>query len=48
MPTSVEVFELHAAGRTRVIREQRSLEDINEAIADVESAHVLARVVLTP
>ena len=43
-----EVFELHAAGRTRVIREQRSLEDINEAIADVESAHVLARVVLTP
>jgi propanol-preferring alcohol dehydrogenase len=38
------VFELHAAGRTRVIRETRSLEDINQAIADVEAG----RVVFTP
>ena len=43
-----DVFKLHAAGRTRIIREQRSLDDVNEAIADVESGNVLARVVLTP
>jgi propanol-preferring alcohol dehydrogenase len=43
-----EVFELHAAGRTRVIREERPLEEINDAIADVEAGHVLARIVLTP
>jgi propanol-preferring alcohol dehydrogenase len=43
-----EVFELHAAGRTRVIREQRSLEDVNEAIAEVEAGEVPARVVFTP
>ena len=40
-----EVFELHAAGKTRVIRETRSLGDINQAIADVESGHVPARIV---
>ena len=43
-----EVFALHAAGRTRVIREERPLGDVNQAIADVESGHVLARVVLIP
>jgi len=43
-----EVFELHAAGRTRVIREERSLDDVNQAIADVESGHVPARIVFTP
>ena len=32
-----EVFELHAAGKTRVIRETRSFADVNEAIADVEA-----------
>jgi D-arabinose 1-dehydrogenase-like Zn-dependent alcohol dehydrogenase len=42
-----EVFELHAAGRTRVIRETRSLEDINQAIADVEAGRVVARIVFT-
>ena len=42
-----EVFALHAAGRTRVIRETRSLEDVNEAIADVEAGHVAARVVFS-
>jgi propanol-preferring alcohol dehydrogenase len=40
-----EVFELHAAGKTKVIRETRSLDDVNEAIADVEAGRVAARVV---
>lgn len=40
-----EVFELHAAGKTRVIREVRSLETVNESIADVEAGRVAARVV---
>jgi propanol-preferring alcohol dehydrogenase len=40
-----EVFELHAAGKTRVIREVRQLEDVNQAIADVEAGHVAARIV---
>jgi propanol-preferring alcohol dehydrogenase len=43
-----EVFELHAAGKTRVIRETRSLGDVNEAIADVEAGRVPARIVFTP
>jgi propanol-preferring alcohol dehydrogenase len=43
-----EVFALHAAGRTTVIRETRSLEQVNEAIADVEAGRVAARVVLEP
>jgi propanol-preferring alcohol dehydrogenase len=43
-----EVFELHAAGFTRVIREERPLDDVNEAIAEVESGHVPARIVFTP
>jgi len=40
-----EVFELHAAGKTSVIREVRSLERINESIADVEAGRVAARIV---
>ena len=40
-----EVFELHGAGRTTVIRETRSLDDVNEAIADVEAGRVAARIV---
>jgi propanol-preferring alcohol dehydrogenase len=43
-----EVFELHAAGKTTVIRETRPLADVNEAIADVEAGRVAARVVLEP
>jgi len=43
-----EVFELHAAGKTRVIRETRSFSDVNEAIADVEAGRVPARIVFTP
>ena len=40
-----EVFELHAAGKTRVIREVRSLDQVNESIADVEAGRVAARIV---
>ncbi|HEU5490664.1 MAG TPA: zinc-dependent alcohol dehydrogenase [Gaiellaceae bacterium] len=43
-----EVFELHAAGKTRVIRETRSLGEVNEAMADVEAGRVPARIVFTP
>ena len=34
------VCALHAAGKTRVIRETRSFADVNEAIADVEAGEV--------
>jgi propanol-preferring alcohol dehydrogenase len=40
-----EVFELHAAGRTRVIYETRPLECVNEAMADVLAGTVKARLV---
>ena len=40
-----EVFALHAAGKTRVIAETRSLEDVNEAITEVLSGKVPARLV---
>lgn len=40
-----EVFELHAAGRTRVIAETRSLDQVNEAIDEVLSGRALARLV---
>ena len=40
-----EVFELHEAGKTRVIRETRSLDQVNESIADVEAGRVAARIV---
>jgi propanol-preferring alcohol dehydrogenase len=43
-----EVFELHAAGMTRVIFEERPLEQVNEAIEEVERGDVKARVVLRP
>ena len=43
-----EVFELHHAGKTRVIRETRPLAQVNEAIADVEAGRVAARIVLDP
>jgi propanol-preferring alcohol dehydrogenase len=43
-----EVFELHAAGKTTVTREVRPLDDVNEAIADVEAGRVAARVVFRP
>ena len=43
-----EVFELHAAGLTRVICERRPLDEVNQAMADVEAGRVAARVVLEP
>jgi propanol-preferring alcohol dehydrogenase len=43
-----EVFELHAAGNTRVIREERPLEDIERAMEDVLAGDVPARIVFGP
>jgi propanol-preferring alcohol dehydrogenase len=43
-----EVFELHSAGKTRVIFEERPLSEVNEAIADVDAARIPARIVLRP
>lgn len=43
-----EVFELHAAGKTTVIRETRPLETVNDSIADVEAGRVAARIVFLP
>ena len=40
-----ETFELHAAGRTTVIRELRRLGDVNEAMTDVLGGTVDARIV---
>ena len=43
-----EVFELHAAGQTRVTREIRPLAEVNQSIADVEAGRVTARIVFAP
>jgi hypothetical protein len=40
-----EVFELHAAGRTRVVYHTRDLASVNEAIDEVERGAVDARLV---
>lgn len=40
-----EVFQLHAAGRTRVIYETRPLAAVNESISEVLSGQVKARIV---
>jgi len=40
-----EVFELHSAGRTRIVRTTRCLEEINEAMKAVEAGDIDARVV---
>jgi propanol-preferring alcohol dehydrogenase len=40
-----EVFELHAAGRTKVVYETRNLDDVNHAFEEVEKAQVAARLV---
>jgi propanol-preferring alcohol dehydrogenase len=40
-----EVFRLHAQGRTRVIRESRSLAEVNECFEEVEAGKVKARLV---
>ena len=36
---------VHAAGRTRVIRETRKLEEVNECFEEVEKGHVKASIV---
>ncbi len=43
----VEVFDLHAAGRTRVIAQSRSLDSVNDAVTEVLSGRVAARLVFT-
>jgi len=43
----VEVFALHSAGRTRVVAERRDLRDVNDAVAEVLSGQVPARLVFT-
>jgi propanol-preferring alcohol dehydrogenase len=40
-----EVFELHAAGKTKVIYETRKLEEVNDAFEEVEKGQVKARLV---
>lgn len=40
-----DVFALHAAGRTKVIIEDRKLDEVNESIKDVLSGQISARVV---
>ncbi len=40
-----ETFQLHAAGKTRVIYETRQLEEVNDAFEEVESGRVSARLV---
>jgi alcohol dehydrogenase, propanol-preferring len=40
-----ETFELHADGRTKVVRETRNLDQVNEAMADVERGNIDARLV---
>jgi propanol-preferring alcohol dehydrogenase len=40
-----EVFELHAAGLTRVVRTTRRLDEVNEAMKAVEAGDIDARVV---
>jgi propanol-preferring alcohol dehydrogenase len=44
----IDVFALHAAGRTRVIYETRPLAGVNEAIAEVIQGKARARLVLQP
>jgi propanol-preferring alcohol dehydrogenase len=40
-----EVYQLHSAGRTKVIYETRRLEQVNEAMEEVEHARIPARLV---
>jgi propanol-preferring alcohol dehydrogenase len=40
-----EVFELHAAGRTRVVSETRHLDDVNDAFTEILRGAVPARLV---
>jgi propanol-preferring alcohol dehydrogenase len=40
-----ETFELHADGRTRVVREERQLSDVNEAMGQIMRGQIDARLV---
>ena len=40
-----QTFELHAEGRTRVVRESRQLEQVNDAFEQIEKGAVDARLV---
>jgi propanol-preferring alcohol dehydrogenase len=40
-----EVFQLHAAGKTKVIYETRHLDDVNQCFKEIEEARVPARLV---
>jgi alcohol dehydrogenase, propanol-preferring len=40
-----ETFELHADGRTHIVRESRQLDEVNDAIREVENGEVEARLV---
>ena len=40
-----EVYAIHAQGRTRVIRETRRLEEVNECFEEVEKGNIKARIV---
>ncbi len=40
-----ETFQLHAEGRTRVVRESRQLEEVNDAFEQIEKGSVDARLV---
>jgi propanol-preferring alcohol dehydrogenase len=40
-----DVFALHAAGRTKVIAQERRLDDVNSCIDEVLSGRVPARLV---
>jgi propanol-preferring alcohol dehydrogenase len=40
-----EVYAIHAQGRTRVIRESRKLDEVNECFEEVEKGQVKARIV---
>jgi alcohol dehydrogenase, propanol-preferring len=44
----LDVFALHAAGKTRVIYESRPLAAVNESIAEVLHGKAKARIVMTP
>jgi alcohol dehydrogenase, propanol-preferring len=42
-----ETFDLHAAGKTKVVYEKRKLDDVNECVAEVEGATAKARLVFS-
>lgn len=41
-----EVFALHAAGRTRVVAEERTLDDVNDAFEEILAGRTPARLVI--